>query len=150
TGFLSGPQDVRAFARHLAERGYVTLSQRWFMEGYSKTPRGSEASLQDRYKDCVARFVRASPSWKALGRVIWDASRCIDYLTTLENVDPDRIGCMGHSLGGKMALYAGAFDPRIQVVVVSEPGIGLPFSNWEQLWYLGPEVKEPAFPWDHH
>ena len=37
-----------------------------------------------------------------------------------------------------MALYAAAFEPRLAVVVCSEPGISLGFSNYEAFWYLGP------------
>lgn len=143
-------EDVRAFARHLAERGYVTLAQRWFHEGYLDRPRGGGQSLAQRYEASVARFQRLAPGWKGLGRVAWDASRCVDYLSSLPYVDPERIGCMGHSLGGKMALYAAAFDPRLKATIASDLGIGLSFSNWEQPWYLGPEVQEPGFSLDHH
>jgi hypothetical protein len=142
--------ETRHFARHLAERGYVTLVQRWVHEGYVELLGTGGSGLQRRYSPSVELFRRRFPAWKGLGRVIWDASRCVDYLISTDLVDPARIGCMGHSLGGKMALYAGAFDTRYQVVVSSEPGIGLSFSNWDAPWYLGPEIREPGFHLDHH
>ena len=57
-------------------------------------------------------------------------------LYTLPEVDRDNIGIIGHSLGGKMAMYAAAFEPRITVAVGSDHGIGLEFSNYEDYWYL--------------
>lgn len=45
--------------------------------------------------------------------------RCVDYLQTLSFVDPQRIGVIGHSLGGHNALFTAAFDPRIKVIVSS-------------------------------
>jgi hypothetical protein len=36
-------------------------------------------------------------------------------------VDPDRIAATGHSLGGKIAFYAAALDPRIDIVMGWDP-----------------------------
>jgi dienelactone hydrolase len=45
--------------------------------------------------------------------------RGVDLLQTLPQVDPDRIGVIGHSLGGHNAIFLAAFDPRIKVCVSS-------------------------------
>lgn len=45
--------------------------------------------------------------------------RAIDLLQALEQVDPERIGVIGHSLGGHNALFVAAFDERIKAVVTS-------------------------------
>lgn len=50
----------------------------------------------------------------------WDAIRGVDYLLTRPEVDPKRIGCMGHSGGGTMTMYLCALEPRIQVAVEVE------------------------------
>jgi len=44
---------------------------------------------------------------------IWDGMRAIDYLTSREEVDPDRIGCTGNSGGGTQTSYLMALDERI-------------------------------------
>jgi hypothetical protein len=54
-----------------------------------------------------------------LGERLWDLERCIDYLESLKEVDPRRIGCAGLSLGGEMAMWLAAMDPRITAVVSS-------------------------------
>ena len=53
---------------------------------------------------------------------VWDGMRAVDYLLTREEVDPERIGCVGHSLGGYVALLVGVLDERIACVVASEGG----------------------------
>jgi hypothetical protein len=47
--------------------------------------------------------------------MVWDASRAIDYLETLDFVDSSRIGSVGHSHGGITTIFSMAFDPRIKV-----------------------------------
>jgi dienelactone hydrolase len=45
--------------------------------------------------------------------------RGVDLLQSLPQVDPERIGAIGHSLGGHNAMFLAAFDPRVKVVVSS-------------------------------
>ena len=45
---------------------------------------------------------------------IWDIMRCIDYLQTRSEVDPERIGMMGLSGGGTMTTFTSALEPRIK------------------------------------
>lgn len=52
-----------------------------------------------------------------MGERLWDLIRCVDYLETLAEVDMNRIGCAGLSLGGEMAMWLGAMDIRIQAEV---------------------------------
>lgn len=51
-----------------------------------------------------------------LGQRTWNLMRCVDYLASLDTVDPARIGCAGLSLGGEMALWLGALDTRVAAV----------------------------------
>jgi hypothetical protein len=52
-----------------------------------------------------------------MGERLWDLMRCVDYLESLAEVDMNRIGCAGLSLGGEMAMWLGAMDIRIQAEV---------------------------------
>ena len=56
------------------------------------------------------------------GRVMWgmmvfDSLRAIDYLVTREDVDPERIGTLGLSMGSTMAWWTAALDERVKVCV---------------------------------
>ena len=101
---LGGSPNLH-YALHLAKRGYVTLAPDYPSFGQHKYDFKSAAS-QARYQ---------SGSMKA----IWDNQRALDFLQTIPQVDKDRIGCIGHSLGGHNTLFTAAFDPRIKVLVSS-------------------------------
>jgi dienelactone hydrolase len=52
-----------------------------------------------------------------LAKALHDVSVGVDYLTSLEFVDPERVGFIGHSYGGRMAIWAPAVDPRFKASV---------------------------------
>jgi len=45
---------------------------------------------------------------------IWDGMRGIDYLQQRDDVDPERIGCMGNSGGGTQTSYIMALEDRVK------------------------------------
>jgi dienelactone hydrolase len=90
-----------AYARELADRGYVTLATDY--------PNFGE------YKLNVYDLGYASATMKA----IWNNLRAIDLLCSLNEVDSARIGVIGHSLGGHNAIFTALFDRRIKAVVSS-------------------------------
>lgn len=98
---LTGPSNMH-YALELARRGYVTLSPDYPSLG-EYTWR-----LQDN-----AEYV--SGTMKA----IRDNMRAVDVLQSLEIVDAERIGVIGHSLGGHNAMFTAAFDERLKVIVSS-------------------------------
>ncbi len=53
-----------------------------------------------------------------MGKFVFDAMRCIDFLKQRSDIDPDRIGIVGHSLGGATAGWVVTIDPRIKMALV--------------------------------
>jgi hypothetical protein len=71
--------------------------------------------------------VRSSPpaddDWGAIRKTAWVVSKGLDYLETDPLVDA-QIAVTGHSIGGKQALVAAAFDERVRVCFASCSGLG--------------------------
>lgn len=96
------PNKNRAHAKELAQRGYVVIAPDYPSMGGLK----DYDFENDRYQ---------SGTMKA----IFNHMRCVDLLQSREDVDPERIGVIGHSLGGHNSMFVAAFDPRLKVIVSS-------------------------------
>ena len=100
--------------------------------------------------DETGRFQQRHPRARGMAKMLFDGQVALDILAGRSDVDRNRIGCIGHSLGAKEALYLAAFDPRITAVVSSEGGVGTTMSNWDADWYLGDIIRQPDFAREHH
>jgi len=120
-------ESQRPFLVDLAWRGIigVALDARYHGE------RSGGAKGADAY---VAAITRA---WKAPAGsphehpfyfdTCWDLWRTIDYLVTREDVDGDRLGMIGFSMGGIQTWLAAAVDERVKVAV---PAIAVQSFRW--------------------
>ena len=97
-------------ALRLVERGYVTLTWDALCFG------ARHVLSRGHYGDAIP-FYQKHPRWSLLGKMIWDASRAVDYLETLDFVDSAHIGSVGHSHGGITTIFLMAFDSRINAGV---------------------------------
>jgi pimeloyl-ACP methyl ester carboxylesterase len=89
------------YGHELAERGYVVLAPDY--------PNFGDYT----YDPYAHGYVSATM------KGIWNHTRAVDLLASLPEVDPARIGVIGHSLGGHNSLFAAAFDERLKAVVTS-------------------------------
>lgn len=99
---LGGLESLH-YAHELAERGYVCLAPDY--------PSFGEYPYD--FKRQGGHYV--SGSMKA----IWNNQRALDLLEALPQVNRERIGVIGHSLGGHNALFTAVFDARLKAVVSS-------------------------------
>jgi predicted esterase len=138
-----GPERNTAFfGLHLVRQGYVVAA----VEAYPfnlLTPDEQKASKGGMgvWRDAAAKLSRQEPGWTGMGKLTHDTLLVADLLAADAQVDPARLAVMGHSLGGKMAFYAGCLDPRFKAIVASDFGLAWDSSNWGDAWYFGDKLK---------
>ena len=120
----------------LARRGFVAATADAYHLTYRKDAKGPRDDF-GRWKKAAEALARDWPGWTGIGKLTADTRLVIDLLASDPRVDVSRIGIAGHSLGGKMAFYAGCLDPRVKVIVTSDWGIDWDGTNWKDPWYWG-------------
>jgi cephalosporin-C deacetylase-like acetyl esterase len=145
--YFTGKANDAGMAALFARNGFIVLSYDPIGQGErlqypdpihpdaslagAATSEHGEASLQPMLLgDTFARYE------------IWDAMRGIDYLTSLPEVDPNRIGAFGCSGGGTVTALTGALDSRIAAV-----GVACYITSFDELLpALGPQDAEQSSP----
>jgi hypothetical protein len=133
TSIGANDKVLRDFGYQLAKRGFVTLS--------IGSPPGSYYPTKD--------TCRLQP----LSFHAYVAANCHTALAGLPHVDAERIGVMGHSYGGKWAMFASCLYDKFACGVWSDGGIVFDeqrgnINYWEP-WYLGFEpgpARKPGIP----
>lgn len=126
-------KELRDFAYQLTRRGFVSLS--------IGTP---ECRYYPSEKDVTVQPL------SMLGYV---AANLYNALANLPNVDAARIGILGHSYGGKWAMFASCLYDKFAAAAWSDPGIVFDETrsnvNYWEPWYLGWErgfTRKPGIP----
>lgn len=117
---------LRDFAYQLTKRGFVTLS--------IGTPGGNAWKPDVGEAQCQPLHYHGYVS-----------ANCANLLGTLPQVDKTRIGVVGHSYGGKWAMFSAAFYEKFACAAWSDPGSvwdeKRPNVNYWEPWYLGLDPK---------
>jgi dienelactone hydrolase len=125
-----------SFTTDLVNAGFVVIAIDMFYWGERRTdfrqvpafrdrcvdPPGGEEDvrrhnqLSAEHLETLARAIFLSGHTWA-GIMFWDDLRTVDFLATRPEVDPNRIGCVGLSVGAFRSNFLVALDPRIQAAV---------------------------------
>jgi hypothetical protein len=117
----------RDFALRLARRGFVTLSIGTTEATAAKTYSLYWPSIDD-------------ANVQPLSMLAYAAANAFHVLASRPEVDPQRIGVVGHSFGGKWAMFAACLYEPFACAAWSDPGIVFdtrPSVNYWEPWYLG-------------
>jgi dienelactone hydrolase len=135
TDFKKRRYGGKGIAAELARQGYVVIAIDMFYWGerrmlldndpiaYRERPRTMKeeeiAAFNQRSsqnEQLVARSLfTAGVSWA--GILLWDDIRTLDYLASRPEVDKQRLGCVGLSVGGWRSFLLAALDERIKAAV---------------------------------
>jgi dienelactone hydrolase len=125
-----------SIATALARRGYLVVAADMFYWGERRLLLDDDpADWRDRPRSMPSQRVqafnqRAQQLGGLVGRSIaatgitwtgvmfWDDLRTVDYLLTRPEVDPNRLACVGLSVGGVRSGHLAALDDRIKAAVV--------------------------------
>ncbi|MGH7199608.1 MAG: dienelactone hydrolase family protein, partial [Planctomycetaceae bacterium] len=125
--------EHRDFAYQLARRGFVTLSV------------GTDASPY--YPS------RERAEMQPLSTLAYAAANCYHVLASRDEVDPQRVGIVGHSYGSKWAMFASCLYDKFACAAWSDGGIVFdetrPNVNYWEPWYLGyegPDFRKRGVP----
>lgn len=113
TGYFGAYLDQPRVFHYLAEQGYVVMAF-------------DQIGFGGRWEE-GERFYERYPNWSRLGKMVRDVREAVDFLTAeptfgsvqrqfgiaVPAIDPQRIYCLGYSLGGAIGLHAAALDDRI-------------------------------------
>lgn len=136
TAFRERYYGGRAIAIEMVRRGYIVVVTDMFYWGDRRMQLDDDpADWRDRpatmSSDRIDAFnARASQNEQLVGRTLytagitwpgvmfWDDVRTVDYLRSRPDVDPNRIGCVGLSVGAVRSAHLAALDDRIKAGVV--------------------------------
>lgn len=129
TAIGKGKNPNRDFAYQLAKRGFVTLSL-----GTSRTTENKTYSL---YYPSIK-----NAALQPLSALAYAAANAWEVLAKESEVDSTRIGIVGHSYGGKWAMFASCLYDKFACAAWGDPGIVFDESkggyiNYWEPWYLG-------------
>ena len=111
--------DIQARCIELTRLGFVVLV-------YDAIGHGERALPGNSHHE--AGFALLPLGETVAGWMVWDSMRGIDYLLSLPEVDPERIGITGNSGGGLNCLFTAALDERIKCTALA--GFVFQFSSW--------------------
>ena len=126
--------EGRSTSLELCRRGYVVISTDCFYFGERRTLFDEDVEYGWKREEFSPEVVRhlnrrassgeatlalslfwAGTTWQGIAH--WDDIRTVDYLRNRPEVDGERIGCMGISMGGDRTDYLAGLDERIKCAV---------------------------------
>lgn len=117
----------RQWLDDLARRGMIALA----IDARHHGERAGGEKGSAAYQAAITRAWKSGPGQPQAHPLyydtVWDLWRTVDYLRSRPDVDPDRLGMIGFSMGGIQTWLAASVDERVAVAV---PAIGVQSFKW--------------------
>ncbi|MEK7288122.1 MAG: dienelactone hydrolase family protein [Elusimicrobiota bacterium] len=104
---LTKSKHISAVGLELAKNGFIVLAP------------DIEIDYRDMKKETKTALLLAMESKTLMGQRVESVLKWVHYLRNRPDAERGRMGCLGWSMGGQIALYATAFDPDINAVYIS-------------------------------
>ncbi|KAF8095695.1 hypothetical protein N665_0326s0037 [Sinapis alba] len=137
-GTSANKEWLRPWLEAYASRGYVAI-------GLDSRYHGERADSKTAYQDALISSWKNGNTMPFIFDTVWDLIKLAEYLTQREDIDPQRIGITGISLGGMHAWFAAAVDTRYSVAA---PLIGVQRFRWaidNDAWQARVNSLKPVF-----
>ncbi|MDG5787858.1 alpha/beta hydrolase family protein [Evansella sp. AB-P1] len=116
---LDEPGIHKNFAIDLVRKGFIVVCPELVGFGERKLKKDSEESSHTD-NSCYTLASQLLLFGQTLaGLRVFECMRVIDFMMTLKGVNHQRVGCMGFSGGGLVAVYTSIIDERINATIIS-------------------------------
>jgi dienelactone hydrolase len=161
-----GQKASDSLARYWAEQGYAAISINWgglpLVEGLPNTDwKGLAAGFvregvahathrveldPETFDDGCTLFAELHPMNNSYMLNSYAARRALTFLSAQQNVDSNKLGVVGHSMGGETTVIT-ATDSRITCVTPSVGGTGFLYEDWWGLPGTARPMNTGDFDW---
>jgi dienelactone hydrolase len=137
-------EDELSWLSKLAGKGIIAIA----FDARYHGERAGNAEGAAAYHEAIVKAWQAEgepPEHPLYYDTVWDAWRVVDYLQKRPDVDKNRIGMIGFSMGGIVTWLAGATDERIKVTI---PAISVQSFRWSldnNQWQARAKTIQPVF-----
>lgn len=114
--------NARFNPKPVLDRGYGIIACR-IDQIQADAPTGWAKSIRG-YFAPPGQTEPAAGEWGAIGAWAWGLSRAMDYIETDNDIDAKKVSLNGFSRYAKVAMWAGAEDPRFAMTFSGEAGCG--------------------------
>lgn len=130
----------RAYALHLVKEGFITFA-------FDLMGAGERCFNGFKHFETMP-FYEKYPHWSVRGKDLWDFSQAVNVLQSMPEVNPEKIGSIGHSQGGGITIHGMAVEPRISAGVSScgewpNRISKNPFNEARTGWWVGRPLLRP-------